>query len=195
MACCFLFFDTYSKVQDGLFAHCHNKHTIINLFFGRPEYFIIREVYEQGGLEDFENELDQALDMETETIVIEPIELGLETARWISVGNFLHKTSVVCGLATAAFSHSNKLQVLLPLGCTSFICAGVYLISWQFDPCCKYQVEKDMRNVGKLPLHKLVSSSPVVLVRKDDSRRKILHNTLALLSISICCWKIYKSYA
>lgn len=161
----------------------------------RPEYFIIREVYEQDGIEDFENELDQALDVETETIIIEPVQLGLETARWISLGNFLHKTSVICGLSTLCLSRSTKLQYLLPLGATSFVCAGVYMISWQFDPCCKYQVETDMRNIEKLPLHKLVSSSPIILVRKDDSRRKVLHNTLAVISISICCWKLYQHYS
>lgn len=165
------------------------------LFPFRPEYLIIHEVYEQGGVEDFENELDQALELKTETIVIEPIRLGAETARWIAVGNFLHKTSVLAGTACVLTARTNRAYLILPLGFTSIVCAGVYLISWQLDPCCKYQVETDIGRIERLPLHKLASSSPVILIRKDDTRRKILHNALALTALSICCYKMYKWYS
>ncbi|XP_067930349.1 transmembrane protein 11, mitochondrial-like [Watersipora subatra] len=162
----------------------------------KPEYLIIREVYDQSGDEEFEAELDHALEVESNTIVIEPLQLGLETARWISLGNFLHKTAVLCGLSTLAVStRTDKLYIIIPLGCTSFVCAGVYLISWQPDPCCKYQVESDPTMMDRLPLHKLSSTSPIVLVRKDDTRRKILHNSLALMSFAICCWKVYSLYS
>lgn len=168
---------------------------LLCVLLSRPEYLIIREVYEQGGIEDFENELDEALELETGTIVIEPIRLGAETARWITVGNFLHKTSVLTGGICLLTLRTNKAYLILPLGFTSVVCAGVYMISWQFDPCCKYQVETDIRRLDRLPLHKLGSSSPVVLVRKDDTRRKILHNTLAVAALSVCCYKMYKWYS
>lgn len=162
----------------------------------RPQYLIIREVYEPGGIEEFENELDHALEVGTETIVIEPVRLGSETARWIAVGNFLHKASVLSGLACLVTSlKSDRAYVILPLGITSFICAGVYMVSWQFDPCCKYQVETDVRKMEKLPLHKLSSSSPVILVRKDDTRRKVLHNSVALAAVTLCCIKMYRWYS
>ena len=102
---------------------------------------------------------------------------------------------MLCGLATAACSAgSDKLYIVLPLGSASVICAGVYMVSWQPDPCCKYQVESDYSRMDRLPLHKLSSTSPIVLVRKDDKRRRILHNTLAFLSLAMCCWKVYRSY-
>lgn len=42
-------------------------------------------------------ELERALDAKCAVIVIEPTQLGDETARWISVGNCLHKTAVISG--------------------------------------------------------------------------------------------------
>lgn len=180
---------------------CHCLLSVIVMFtfrvtFFRPEYLIIREIYETGGVEEFENELDQALEVQTETIVIEPVKLGAETARWIAVGNFLHKVSVLSGLSCLVTSiRTDRAYIILPLGITSFVCAGVYMVSWQYDPCCKYQVETDLRRLEKIPLHKLSSSSPVILVRKDDSRRKILHNTIALAAITLCCLKMYRWYS
>lgn len=45
-------------------------------------------------------ELEKALDSCCSYIVIEPSQLGDETARWISFGNYLHKTAVISGLAS-----------------------------------------------------------------------------------------------
>lgn len=158
---------------------------------------IIREIYENdNAAEYFENELEHALDSKTQTIIIEPSKLGDETARWITVGNCLHKTSVLSGLVclSSGLAWKEKGLLYFPLGFVSVVCAGVYAVSWQFDPCCKYQVEYDSRRLQKLPLHTITSSSPVVLVRRDDTRRKVLHNTLALASAAYCGWKFYEWY-
>lgn len=158
---------------------------------------IIREIYEhENAHEDFELELEKALEEEVRTIVIEPSKLGDETSRWISVGNCLHKTSVLAGLGSiiAHFTWPERGMVMLPLGFVSVVCAGVYAVSWQFDPCCKYQVESDARKLQRLPLLNLTSSTPVVLVRRDDTRRKFLQNTICLIATSLCGWKIYQWY-
>ena len=129
-----------------------------------------------------------------EVIIIEPSKLGDETARWINVGNCLHKTAVLGGLGCLATGYVWPDQGLyyMPLGFVSVVCAGVYTVSWQFDPCCKYQVEYDTKKLQRVPLHHLTSSSPVVLVRKDDTRRKILHTSISTLATSFCAWKIYE---
>lgn len=49
--------------------------------------------------DQFEQELEKALDLECQLIIIEPSKLGDETARWIAVGNCLHKTAALSGLA------------------------------------------------------------------------------------------------
>lgn len=51
-------------------------------------------------------ELERALEAGVSVIVIEPEPLGEETARWIYVGNLLHKVSVysgLCGIASGIF--------------------------------------------------------------------------------------------
>ena len=158
---------------------------------------IIREIYENdNAAEIFENELERALESQAQTIIIEPSKLGDETARWITVGNCLHKTSVLSGIISlsAGVTWKDKGLVYFPFSFASLVCAGVYAVSWQFDPCCKYQVEYDSRKLQRLPLHDLTSSSPVVLVRKDDTRRKILQNTVALASAAYCGWRVYEWY-
>lgn len=160
-------------------------------------YAIIREIYEDDSASEyFENELEQALDNEVNYIIIEPSKLGEETARWIKVGNCLHKTSVVTGLMglSSGLVWPDRGLVYFPMCALSTVCAGVYMISWQFDPCCKYQVEYDTKRLQKLPLQKLTSSSPVVLMRRDDTRRKVLHSTVSLLGTAYCVWKLYDWY-
>ena len=171
----------------------------LNFFYSRRKesqdnYAIIREIYENDNASEyFENELEQALDNEVNYIIIEPSKLGEETARWIRVGNCLHKTSVLAGVTglTTGLIWPDKGLVYFPMCFLSTVCAGVYMISWQFDPCCKYQVEYDTKRLQKLPLQKLTSSSPVVLMRRDDTRRKILHTTVSLFGTAYCAWKFY----
>lgn len=60
---------------------------------------IIREVYDsENAHEAFCEELERALEAGCKIIIVEPNRLGDETARWISVGNCLHKTAVISGL-------------------------------------------------------------------------------------------------
>lgn len=82
-----------------------------------------------------------------------------------------------------------------PLGFTAVITCGLYTVSWQFDPCCQYQVETD---TSKLPHVELLAvlgpSSPTFLVRKDDTRRRILHTTITLAALSITAWRVYQAF-
>ncbi|KAK7112213.1 transmembrane protein 11, mitochondrial-like [Littorina saxatilis] len=156
---------------------------------------VIREIYEhESSQEEFEVELDRALDSGVKTIVIEPSKLGDEASRWITCGNCLHKSAVLSGLGSliCARMWPEHNEIYMPMGFLSVICAGVYAISWQFDPCSKYQVETNMNKVPKLPLHSLTTTTPVILVRKDDARRKVLHNTVSLIAGGWCAYKLYK---
>lgn len=199
--------------------------------------------------ETFEYELERALESECSLIVIEPSKLGDETSRWIAVGNCLHKTAALSGLAAivtglshlyvkvslkhviicyinlnklqyernemplhrgSKLYHVNNISILQyfsgvvwgdrpyicgPLGFTSVITCGLYTVSWQFDPCCQYQVETD---TSKLPHVELLAvlgpSSPTFLVRKDDRRRRILHTTITLAALGITAWRVYQAF-
>ncbi|XP_042909217.1 transmembrane protein 11, mitochondrial isoform X2 [Parasteatoda tepidariorum] len=156
---------------------------------------IIREIYDgENAHEVFENELDRALESKCSCIVIEPTKLGEETARWISVGNCLHKSAILTGFGSilSSFAFPDSVYGNFPLCGLSLLCTGVYALSWQSDPCCKYQVETNPRNLEKLPLHTLTSSSPVVLVRKDDTRRIVLHSAITFVAVAVCAFRIYK---
>ncbi|XP_021348662.1 transmembrane protein 11-B, mitochondrial-like [Mizuhopecten yessoensis] len=165
---------------------------------GRPSTVIIREPDEEGGggIRDCELELERASEAETKTIIIETCKLGDVTARWIRVGNCLHKTTVVSGVISMGcmYFYPSHSYIYLPLGLASVTFAGVYAVSWQFDPFCKYQVEHNVHRLEKLPLHNIASSTPVVLIFRDDYRRKVLHNFVALAATGLCAWKIYKLF-
>ncbi|XP_056662403.1 transmembrane protein 11, mitochondrial isoform X2 [Monodelphis domestica] len=173
---------------------------VLRVTLSASECYIVHEIYNGENAQDqFEYELEQALEAQYKYIVIEPTRIGDETARWITVGNCLHKTAVLAGSACLftplALPLDYSHYISLPAGVLSMACCTLYGISWQFDPCCKYQVEYDAYKLSRLPLHTLTSSTPVVLVRKDDLHRKRLHNTIALAAMVYCVKKIYELYA
>lgn len=62
---------------------------------------VIREVYDsEYSQQYFSMELEKALESCCSIIVIEPNPLGEETARWITFGNYLHKTAVISGVTS-----------------------------------------------------------------------------------------------
>uniref|UniRef100_A0A6M2DNT1 Putative mitochondrial morphoproteinsis regulator n=1 Tax=Xenopsylla cheopis TaxID=163159 RepID=A0A6M2DNT1_XENCH len=159
---------------------------------------VIREVYEsENAYEVFEVELERALDAGYHTIIIEPTRLGDETGRWISVGNCLHKTAVLSGLGAIGFGIlcPNRPLIITPLAVVSWFCTALYTVSWQFDPCCYYQVEKNPGKLSKIPvLSTLQSNNPTILVRKNIKRRIILHSTVTSIAAVFCFWRIYDAF-
>lgn len=75
---------------------------------------MIKEIYDsEFARENFEIELDKALDAACTVIVIEPTQLGDETSRWISVGNCLHKTAVLTGIGAITTGRSYVVRRFL----------------------------------------------------------------------------------
>ncbi|XP_018320730.1 transmembrane protein 11 homolog, mitochondrial-like [Agrilus planipennis] len=158
----------------------------------------IREVYDsEYAHQVFALELEKALDAGCSVIVIEPTQLGEDTAQWITVGNCLHKTAVFSGLAslTAGFIWPDRPLASTPLAALSFLCTSLYTASWQFDNCVKYQVEKDPRKLTRLLISSAVTaSSPVVLVRKDNRKSIILHCTVSFAAAAFCAYRLYCTF-
>ncbi|CAG0901321.1 unnamed protein product [Darwinula stevensoni] len=150
---------------------------------------IVREIYNgENSQEQFEMELEKALEDSYEIIIIEPSQLGKDTQLWISMGNCLHKTSVLSGLGSiiSAYVWPGKTCTFMPLAILSLVCAGLYTLSWQTDPCVAYQVEQ---NAGKV--ERLSAGSCVVLVRKKTTPRIILHSTISMLAACTCAWRFF----
>lgn len=99
-------------------------------------------MYEGDEHETFEAELEKALEARVNYIIIEPQRLGDETARWITVGNCLHKTAVLSGLASIVCGSlwPERPVFSSPLCAISIFCTGLYTVSWNVDHCCQYQV-------------------------------------------------------
>lgn len=165
-----------------------------------PEHAIIRAPSITEDIEDefLEDQLEDALEDKVQYIIIEPERIGNETTKWIQMGNFLHKAGVLSGLgciiSELTFPLRFKNTFCIPMGAISLSCITLYNISWQYDPCCKYQVEQDRQTLEKLEIENL-TSSVVVLTRRDDKYRKRLHNIVGIFVTGMLSWKVYKFYS
>ncbi|XP_078510999.1 transmembrane protein 11, mitochondrial-like isoform X1 [Lissotriton helveticus] len=161
------------------------------------DFFVIHEIYDGDFTQaEFEAQLEAALEQQYRYIVIEPARLGDETARWIAVGNCLHRTSMltgaICLLSPLGLPADVSHYLGLPAGAVSVACAALYGVSWQFDPCCKYQVDRSGRQLARIPPGALRTTSPVILVRRDDTQRKRLHNVIAMTALVYCAQKLFE---
>jgi hypothetical protein len=161
------------------------------------EYKVIHNVsgVDEHSLEcQFENSLERGYAL----VVVEPPGLGHNCIRWIRVGNFLHKSAVISAIGTLVITPLLPREVsfctTFPLGAFSIGCATLYGLSWQHDPCCKYQVDYKGRELTKIPSNAIHSSSPVILVRRNDKYRKIVHNALALAVTGYLGYILYKHF-
>lgn len=174
--------------------------TIFVKFRGTPErrehYIVIHD--DDSIQSSLECRLESALEHEYPLIVVEPSNLGDAVIRWIRVGNFLHKSAVLtsfgCLVTVPILPRTVTNFTSVPLGLFGVGCAMFYDFSWQSDPCCKYQVDYRGTQLVHVPSHELHSQTPVVLVKKNDKYRKILHNTLAMCVLSYCAWRVYQLY-
>lgn len=165
-------------------------------------------------MDTFIAELDKALISQYDYIIIEPSKLGDETSRWINVGNCLHQTAVLTGLASiasskltpfrmfnlswnsssswfhiAGFIWPRSINISTSVGFISLFCTSLYTISWSTDPCCQYQIEKNPNKFPKFPLNDF--TSPVVLAYKSNKKKKYLHCAVTSVAVGLCAYKIY----
>ncbi|XP_053952951.1 transmembrane protein 11 homolog, mitochondrial isoform X1 [Anastrepha ludens] len=191
-----------AAIQTILVKLCNTLHKlyvcnmlIISSSTAAPTFRIIREVYESTNAhERFEAELDKALEAKVDYIIIEPPRLGDETGRWITVGNCLYKTAITSGVASLISSliWRDRPFIAAPMCAVSLFCTGLYTVSWNYDPCCQYQVQNDDEILSKLPLGDV--SAPVILGYSPNTKTKYLHRSVTLLSAAFCAWQIWRSY-
>jgi len=166
----------------------------------KPKYIIIRDLTsnDQQSVQILEEQLENAYESCTQHIIIEPVSVGNLVTKWITVGNFLHKTSVISGavcMLTPLFCPKKyRYYMTMPLCSMNLFCMTLYNFSWRKDPCCKYQVEGNMERLGQLNLQTLAHSSPIVLVYRDDKYRKRLHNFFSFCCAGYLVVQVYKYY-
>ena len=85
--------------------------------------------------------------------------------------------------------------ISVPLGLASISCAVMYGVSWQYDPCSKYQLDHHGLSMANIPTAELTADTSIVLVRRNDVYRKRLHNSVAVLVCIMFGWQLYKRYS
>lgn len=158
--------------------------------------YIIREIYEnENSIETFLIQLERALHKKYECIVIEPKRLAEETGRWIMLGNILSRLSLLSGAASITISvvSPNRLFVSVPLAALTLITRGFYDISWNFDPCSKYQVETGGSAVARFVDESVAKSATRILVYKDNALLNYAQRSVTVVAVVLCGFHLYRS--
>ncbi|EGD78747.1 hypothetical protein PTSG_01726 [Salpingoeca rosetta] len=114
--------------------------------------------------------------------------------RAIALGNTFHKTAVLAGLGGLIGTSANRLRIpALGLLGLSVTCALAYDLDWQRDFLCKYQVHKDRSSPPIVCQFLAPGAEATVLVRRDDSARKVLHNTIAFLALAAATFTAHRA--
>eukprot|EP00037_Helgoeca_nana_P010967 m.97443 g.97443 ORF g.97443 m.97443 type:complete len:204 (+) comp20529_c0_seq1:32-643(+) len=135
--------------------------------------------------------LERMISSRVEVIAIDDTSpLGPAAARTVQFGNMLHKSAVLSAVSTALCAPipSNTVHKAMVGFCAASVgSAALYALLWQFDPLCKYQVDGRGESATELPTEVLrPGSSYILFVRKDDAARKVVHYSLAALSVGLC---------
>ncbi|CAG2111689.1 unnamed protein product, partial [Medioppia subpectinata] len=155
---------------------------------------LIRDVFD--GTDDLmDTELERALENGIQTIVIEAHRLGEETARWISIGNCLHKTAVMTGIGSilTGIIWPEKRSTQCCLTGISLLTNGIHFLSWQMDECSHYRVETDARKVADTCAHWPTFDKPVVLTKRtahEMRRNHIFQTAISLIALAFTAFKL-----
>jgi len=155
---------------------------------------VIREVYENGqASEYFAMQLDYALESGVGTIVIEPSRLGRETSQWLAIGSLLRRSALVMGSVSVLSGALDRDWLCLPLGALATVMSTLHVVSWRPDPCSRYRVERNTRQLQRLPLHGVTCSAPVVLVKCENLfLRNVCYDSVSFASVLVGSWRLYK---
>lgn len=116
--------------------------------------------------------------------------------------NLLSDLSILMVLDVAFYR--NYYAVTIPLTVVSVFVVGLYMISWQFDPCCNYQVVRRVEekiNSSELVPETLYYNllglsndlgSPVILVKKNNTVRKVFHTAVAIIALTLTIFRACK---
>lgn len=162
-----------------------------------PTTYVIREIYEsENSTEAFMLQLERALLAKYNYIIIEPKRLAEETGRWIMLGNILTRLSAVSGLASLTISMfaPSRLYISAPLAGVALIARGFYDISWNFDPCSQYQVERSSQSLDIQLKESVAKSESIrILVYKDNTLLNCTYRTVAVAAVVLCGIQLYRS--
>lgn len=154
--------------------------------------YVIREIYEsEQSTSNFLYELERALSTKYKYIIIEPKRLAEETGRWITMGNIIHRTSVLSGLGAIGLAviAPKRLWMSYSLCGVSIVVSGIYAVSWNSDHCSKYQLERDFSKFNET----VAKTATRILVYKDNRLLNIVQRSVAASAfLVICGFQVYR---
>ncbi len=108
----------------------------------------------------------------------------------MQVGNVAHKTGVLAGLGCVAASlipRDGAANAMLPLAAASVAAAALYKLAVGSDPMQAYQLDETGELAKLFPQGSLMpGTSYIILVRRGNAARCMLHNVLGAASIYLC---------
>ena len=136
-------------------------------------------------------ELNEAMGHNFDAILLSDISLGKRVCNWIQFGNFLHKIGVLTGVSSLLLNIAQASDWLAAsVSLCSIISISAYNAIWRRDIVSCYQLDTRGDFVANVPLSCVKSGSLMVLVRRDDKYRRLLHNLIGCFLIAQFCLKI-----
>lgn len=90
------------------------------------------------------------------------------------------------------FAWPRNAAICTSLGVISLFSTALYNVSWDTDPCIKYQIEKNPKKLPKFPnLNEF--TSPVVMHLQSNKRSKYLQRIVTILAVGVCGYRIYEA--
>ncbi|KAF0986992.1 hypothetical protein HZS_3161, partial [Henneguya salminicola] len=138
------------------------------------------------------NHLEDTLEFSPNFVIIESESFAVRIAKWLAMGNLLHKAATISGLFSFFINILSKYAnpyptaqiIRITLACISLSTSFMYNFFWSPDPCSKYQIVKNSSQLRKFNYLKKKRTKPsLILIKKNDKYRKILHSFLSLAAI------------
>ena len=140
-----------------------------------------------------ELELKEALKQNYDVIVLSDIALGQRVCKWIQFGNILHKSAVISGISCCVLNIATQTADWLTnaISLCSLLSITVYNTMWRRDTVSRYQLDTRGDFVSQMPLSSVKSRSLMVLIKRDDCYRRILHNLIGCILVLHMGLKLY----
>lgn len=124
-------------------------------------------------------ELTEAMGHNFDAILLSDISLGKRVCGWIQFGNFLHKLGVLTGVSSLLLNIAQTSDWLTAsVSFCSIFSISVYNAIWRRDIVSCYQLDTRGDFIANVPLSSVKSGSMMVLVKRDDKYRRLLHNLI-----------------
>lgn len=149
-------------------------------------------------------QLDEAVNLDVDTIVIEPTKVGTRTVTWLTLGKYLRRFSTTMGVCCLLsgiklnknfiISFNGNIELTIITGSLNLVFGTFYFISWNSDPCIKYKYEENLKKLSiKVPRDQIRTSKPIILVKNSYyNLTNFMHYSVFSLSLTYLTYRCFK---